>query len=828
MNTNRIEAHNIFRRRAGWVALCMSFSLLAACGGGGGGSGGSTGSTANTGGGQTGTTGSAPFIVTQPQAQAVNAGSSATFSLVFDGQAPFTFQWFRDGVAISGATDSTYTLPTAQITDNGAQFSVRISNALGNITSAGAALAVEGTGLRILSGFVEGRGWVDGTGSAARFNTPIGTAVCTDGTQFVTDYANHTIRRITTAGVVTTLAGKAGEIGSANGIGDAARFHFPTGIAADAACANLYVADKDNATIRRIVVASRTVSTIAGTTGVRGATATTFTRPTGIATDGTSLYVADAMDAGLGDTTGNLIRKLPIAGGTITTLAGTSGVAGATNVGAGAFNNPTGIAVDGPNGNVYVADNGNHQIRQVTQPVAPAVSVVSTLAGGAAPGAANGTGAAALFRNPYHVAFGTFGGAHLVVADKGNSAIRKITLPGGVVTTFAGTLGVTGQTDGPDALAPGSAALFTEPHGVATDAAGNVYVTDTSNHTSRRIAGTGNNHVTTVAGTHVGSGKLDGASTTARFDHPTGLGVDTAGNYYVADESNHAIRKVSPTGLATTLAGNLGVAGNAVGTGATATFRCPKGVAVDASGNVYVADAKNHTIRMVTSGGAAITIAGGLAPAANGLVNGAGTAARFDTPSAVALDTAGNVIVADTVNNAIRRIANDAAKTVTTVATFTYTAASPAGTTGVDAACTTARGVVGVAVDGANNIYVADNRAHVIRMITPGGAVSVLAGTAGTVGSSDATGAAAAFNSPYHLVSSGSNLYVADFGNHVIRKVTTAGGVVTTVIGTTGLPGVVQGALPGGLDEPLGLAIAPGPKLAISTVHGIALVNPAP
>ena len=410
------------------------------------------------------------------------------------------------------------------------------------------------------------------------------------GNVYVADTDNSTIRKITSAGVVTTFAGTAGSTGSADGTGVAAQFNYPSGVAVDSA-GNVYVADTDNSTIRKITSAG-VVTTFAGTAGLTGTAdgtgaAARFNYPPGVAVDSSgNVYVADY----------STIRKIT-SGGVVTTLAGTADSPGSTDgTGAAAqFNTPNGVAVDSA-GNVYVADTDNSTIRKITS-----AGVVTTFAGTAgSTGSADGTGVAAQFNYPSDVAVDSAGNVY--VADTNNSTIRKIT-SAGVVTTIAGTAGSTGSTDG-----TGAAAQFNTPNGVAVDSAGNVYVADTNNSTIRKITSGG--VVTTIAGTAGSTGSTNGTGAAARFNYPSGIAVDSAGNVYVADRSNSTIRKITSGGVVTTLAGTAGSTGSTNGTGAAARFNHPFGVAVDSAGNVYVADTQNSTIRKITSAGVVTTPVG--------------------------------------------------------------------------------------------------------------------------------------------------------------------------------------------------------------------------
>jgi hypothetical protein len=603
-----------------------------------------------------------------------------------------------------------------------------------------------------------GPGATDGTGTAARFNFPYGVAIDGSGNVYVADSGNNTIRKITPAGVVTTLAGMPGVQGSTNGTGSAARFNFPTSVAVDGG-GNVYVSDTQNQTIRKITPAG-VVTTLAGTTGFTGSTdgtgsAARFNYPSGVTVDSAgNVYVADSSNTA--------IRKITPAG-VVTTFAGSAGATGSTDgTGSAArFFYPTGLAVDSSN-NIYVADRANQTIRKITP-----TGVVTTLAGTpTAAGSVDGTGSTARFFYPNSLTVDS--GGNVFVVDEVNQTIRKVT-PAGVVTTLAGAVGAAGSVDG-----TGFAARFNTPHGVAADGAGNVYVADSSNHNLRKITPAG--VVTTLAGPAGATGGADGTGSAARFFLPIGVAADGAGNVYVADTSNHTIRKITPAGVVTTLAGTAGIAGNANGTGSAARFRSPRGVAVDSSGNVYVADTQNYVIRKITVTGVVTTLAG--SPGSRGSTNGTGSTARFDNPSSVAIDGAGNVYVADTLNHTIRKI--------TPAGVVTTLAGTPGVTGSTNGTGSAARFLypAGVAVDGVGNVYVADTYNHTIRKVTAAGVVTTLAGSPGVVGSTNGTGNAARLYFPNGVAVDGSgDVYVADTYNHTIRKVTAAG-VVTTLAGT--------------------------------------------
>jgi len=571
---------------------------------------------------------------------------------------------------------------------------IRMISPLGNVTT------LAGGGL---SGSLSGS--LNGNGTNALFSNPRGVAVDSLYNVYVADTGNYNIRKITPGGAVSTLAG-AGFVGNTNGKGTNAEFRSPSGVAVDSLY-NVYVTDIENNNIRKItaeadvttftsvsggplgitvdsinniyVSAAETIRKITpggavtilaggGNSGItRGfsngnGTNALFSYPRGIVVDSFSnIYV--------GDSSNNQIRKItqnifiPTYDNSLL-LYGNIGIncnAPQYTLDVNGSMNVSSLTVANITGNVRVSTiTGNNGL--LTSLTASTIRVsgdistesfntlwaVSSLAGGGASGSSTGTndgiGTNALFNNPIGVAIDSL--YNMYLADT-NNKIRKIT-PQGVVTTLAG--GGSAGDQGGSADGNGTNALFSLPEGVAVDSSNNVYVADTANCRIRKITPGG--VVTTFAGSSQGSD--DGNNgTSAKFNFPGGLTIDSRNNIYVADTNSHTIRIIYAGGAVSTLAGGGG-SGNANGNGTNAKFDTPRGIAADSRGNVYVADSGGvgHKIRIIYPGGAVSTLAG----STPGFANGNGTNARFDNPRGVAVDSNGNVYVADNSNRRIRII----------------------------------------------------------------------------------------------------------------------------------------------------------------------------
>ena len=785
----------------------------------------------------------APVILTQSPSTTVVAGGSLTMGVAVSGSGTLSYQWRKRDTAVvttlagSGVAGSangtgasaTFNGPVGLAVDSAGNYYVADygSHKIRKITPTGVVTTLAGSGTA---------GSADGTGSAATFNHPIGVAVDSQGNVYIAEYSSHKIRKVTTGGVVTTLAGT-GAAGSADGSAAAATFYNPVGVAVDV-YGNVYVGDYNSNKIRKITTGG-VVSTLAGS-GVAGSvdgtgSSATFDHPQSVAVTMSGDVIVSEI--------GNKIRKVT-ASGVVSTIAGSGTASAVDGIGVSAtFNVPYGVAVDAA-GNIYVADSVSNRIRKVTPS-----GLVSTLAGSIA-GNADGVGSSATFDNPEGICVDS--GGNVCVADYANNKIRKITLgtaiagatsatytipsatagdagdydcvvtgnggsvasvptsllvftstpvttsvisggsvtlsagavgtgslsyqwrkrgATGTVTTFAGS-GATGSADG-----TGTAATFNGIQGCAVDVNGNTYAADYSNHKIRKITAAG--VVTTFAGSGA-TGSADGQGTSASFSFPAGVAVDGFGNVYVADPFGNRIRKITPSGLVSTLAGN-GTASGVDGTGTGATFNSPWGLTFDAYGVLYVAEAGGHRVRKVSPSGVVTTLAGsGVA----GSADGTGAAATFNGLQKIAVDKNGVVYVADYYNNKVRKIT--AAGVVTTIAGSGVLG-------GLDGIGTSATfgGICGLSLDVNGSLYVSDHDTHKIRKVTVGGVVSTYAGS-GAAGGADGTGTAATFTAPADVsVDGAGNLFVAS--NNTMRKITTG----TNIGGATGVSYTLSGAAVG-------------------------------
>lgn len=645
-------------------------------------------------------------------------------------------------------------------------------------------LGIVAGALQPLAGALGPGGNLDGIGQAARFSFPGDLVSDGAGSLYVADTGNHTIRKLVLAtGQVTTVAGSPGMAGEVDGIGAAARLTNPGHLALDGA-GNLYIAE--NYVIRKMVLSTGEVTTLAGAAGVDGSTDDAVS---GLAADTAgNLYVADRYDS--------TIRKVVLGTGQVTTFAGTPGMKASIDaVGTNArFAGPYSLALD-PGGQALYVSDGN-AVRKVVLTSA-AVNTVGTV-------------------NAYYVA--PDGAGSLYVTD--GDVIDKLVPTTGQVTILAGATGISGYSDG-----VGTMARFDAAGGIATDATGNLYVADTFNSIIREIV-LATADVTTIAGGMPSRGNADGSGSEARFFNPTGVASDGADTLYVADTLNFTIRQIKLSlGVVSTVAGTAGAGGSTDGVGANARFSAPTGLAL-ADGNLFIADGEgsldtapappvfiySDEVRQLTvANGQVTTLAGANDQATS--IDGVGSAARFQSPFGVAIDGQGNAYVADSGSNTIRKLAT-ATGEVTTLAGTLGLAGSDDGV-GSDARF---RAPLGLALDQFGDLYVADTGNNTIRkIVVTSGAVTTIAGSPGVRGSADGFGTAARFDVPAAIALDGAgNLYVADQNNATIRKIELGTGAVITWLGVPGQRGVRPGSWPAGLNAPKGITVLSNGALIIT------------
>ncbi|MBD1392952.1 NHL domain-containing protein [Mucilaginibacter glaciei] len=629
----------------------------------------------------------------------------------------------------------------------------------------------------------------DGPAASATFNEPISSVIDSKGNIFIAEAGSDLIRKITN-GVVSTFAGGTNTPGFTNGTGTAARFNAPFGITVDAAD-NLYVTDRENHVIRKIT-SDGVVSTFAGT-GQPGfvngtGTAASFNHPDLLMTgkDG-NIYVAD--------TRNHAIRKITLSG-VVTTVTGT-GVAGFENgtKAVATFHSPTDITQDAA-GNFYVVDFDNSAIRKID-----INGIVTTLAGNGKALTVDGAGISAGLNTPIAIAYSEAESV-LYVSERTTNKIRKIELYGysidkalpeglyfdaktGIIsgiptkssaeTTYTVTANNAGGFSSSsfkikiDGVAPPQISYAADTRFVVNALASPLILANNGGAVPK--VGYGNS--TLFAGAAGLPGSLDGdkndSQTSTRFNGPQGMVFDKAGNLYVADQLNNKIRKISPEGIVSTFAGS-GVAGPTNGKSTEANFNSPTSIAIDGTGYLYVADRNNSAIRVISPKGE-VTTYNGIYMAPNTPNN---ARPYLGLPYGLALDETVNhcLYISDQASNVIRKIDINGIISI-------FAGNGNNGNADGVAANASFSNPTGLAIDAAGNLYVAESSNNKIRKITPGGIVSTYAGT-GVIGAKNGSSAEATFNQPSGLTVDGlGNLYVADQGNNLVRKITPDGKVTT-------------------------------------------------
>jgi uncharacterized protein (TIGR03437 family) len=625
-------------------------------------------------------------------------------------------------------------------------------HAIFKVDRSGSLTRIAGTGHAGLTG--DG-----GPATTAQLNYPVGIAVDATGAIFYTERDSNFIRRIAPEGAIATLP--------------VADLSSPMGLAFDLA-GNLYVADTGANAIRKIA-ANGSMTTVAGngTAGFSGddgpALSASLNGPEGVAVDAAgNVYIADTFNHRI---------RIVTTGGKISTLAGNGfpGYAGEGGDPASAsMFLPTDVAVDS-GGNIYIADLGNSLIRKVSK------GVIVTIAGnsGGLPPREGLSATAVRLSGPTGVAVDANGAVYIAEGSIGSGSgldggdFRIWQVASGRIAPAAGTGLKSFSGDG----GPAATAQFDAPGGIARDARGNLFIADTQNNRIRKIAPDG--VVTTVAGNALAGFAGDGGpATLAELNRPTDVAVDADGNLFIADSGNNRVRKVFPNGVIGTLAGNGNLAyfGDG-GNSAQAALNHPRGVAVDASGTVYIADTGNHRIRRVIFAGIDTVLDG------------------LNAPTGVAVDNDGVVYVADSGDGTVRRFQNRFSQ-VTLLA-----------------------GARGVTVDSFGNVYASGSN-RVVKVLGDGSTMTI-AGTGQCCYAGDGGPAAAArLNAPWGIaVDPSGNLYIADTGNDAIRMATVTASTFFIRAIANGASNLVSSVAPGEIVTIYGAGLGPS-TLAVGEPAG--------
>jgi trimeric autotransporter adhesin len=634
--------------------------------------------------------------------------------------------------------------------------------------------------------------------------TPSAVIQDSTGDLYIADAKNNRVYKVSAANQLVVFAGTsaAGYSGD-GGAATAAELNAPRGLALDSA-GDVFIADSGNNVVREVMAASGNIQTVAGngTAGATGdselATSAELSAPGGVFVDANG-------NVFISDTGNNEIREVSATSQSISRIAGT-GSAGFTADGAAALSatlrGPVGIFVDA-NGNIFVADRGNNVVREILA----ATGNIQTVAGD---GTAGGTGDGGLateaeLNGPVGIFVDASG--DLFIADANNNLVREVVASSGKIQTVAGN-GIAAFTG------DGGNAIFAElsaPQSVSADSVGDLFIADTGNSVVRDVVVT-SHAIHTIAGNltqaYSGDGNL---ATNAALNGASDVALDGGGDIFIADGANEVVREViAATGLISTIAGRGPNNSTLSGTPATnALLSDPAGVFVDGSGNLFIADRGNNVVRKVTVATGAIQTIAGNGSAGYAGDAGPATSAALSAPASVSEDRFGNLFIVDSGNNVIRRV--DAATGIIS----TVAGNGSAGYSGDGAAATSAelRTPQRVAVDVFGNIYIADSANHVIREVSAtNGDISTVAGN-GTAGSTGDGGPAqsAELNGPAGVaVDSSGNIFISDTNNHRIRKVSITNGNISTIAGngTAGFGGDNGAAANSTLNLPKGLGLS--------------------
>lgn len=621
-----------------------------------------------------------------------------------------------------------------------------------------------------------GDGVAGGAASASLYH-PFSVAVDSSKNVYIADQYNCVIRKVDTTNTITTIAGIAGSCGYSGdgGKGTAAQIYFPEGVGLDSS-GNLFIGDASNCVVRKIVLSTNTITTYAGnhTCGYSGdngaATSAELWNPAGVAADSSgNLFIADSINC--------VIREVIKSTGKISTVAGnhTCGYGGDGGSATSAqMNQIWGVTVNGTT--VTVADYYNQRVRQFT-----IAGNINTVAGNGTycTGTCGEGGLATSAELSYPVGVATTTGGTIYIGDNNNYAVDSFTV-GGNLNRVAGNHLYNLETlfSG----APANGVILNYPYGLTNDSSGNIYISDSNDAMVREsVKSSGLVNFFAGDGTYGYSGD-GGPATSAELTYTYGNAKDSAGNVYIADTNSCLIRKVNAAGTISTFAGlvlagspRCGYSGDG-GAATSAELYYPYGVAVDSKNNVYIADYYNYVVRKVSTAGIITTIAGiGQIPGYSG-DGGLATNALLNAPAAVAIDSSGNIFIADYNNCRIREV-NTATGIITTIAGNGYCTFTGDGLA-ID------NGIAypqGVALDANENLFISDFTERV-RWVNPQGFMTTIAGTGAAGYNGDGVQATLAelYDPTGVALDSSGNIYVSDYNNFRVRGISAFAAVNTS------------------------------------------------
>jgi sugar lactone lactonase YvrE len=592
-----------------------------------------------------------------------------------------------------------------------------------------------------------------GPATGSELDGPTGVAVDSTGNVYIADCYNNVVEKVTPSGTLSIIAGKAGQSGAPTpGPAISSELDSPTRVAVDSS-GNVYIADSGNAVVEKITP-SGTLSIIAGKAGQSGtptpgpATSSDLGVPDGLAVDSSgNLFIDDASN--------DVVEKVTPSG-TLSIVAGKIGQSGAPTPGPATssdLDDPTGVTVDAT-GNLYVADTYNADIEKVTPSGTLSIIAGTGHSGAPTPGPATGSD----LGHPFGVAIDSTGSIY--IADTPNDMVEKVT-SSGTLSIFAGF----GAQSGVPTPGPAISSDLDHPAGVAVDSSGNLYIADTYNDVVEKITPSGT--LSVIAGDGRPGAPTPGPATATPLGGPNGVAVDSSGNLYIADGGNAVVEKVTPSGTLSIIAGKAGQFGSPTpGPATSSDLGVLGGLAVDSSGNLYIADAANGVVEKVTTAGILSIIA---------------TSSALGVPAGVAVDSFGNLYVADSGNDVVEKVTPSGTLSIVAGKIGQSGVPSPGPATSSDL-----DNPGGVAVDSSGNLYVADSGNDVVEKVTPSGTLSILAGNGQRDVPTAGPATSSALDDPNGVaVDSTGSLFIADTSNNVVEEVSAGSTAPSVTLGVS-------------------------------------------